>query len=362
MNHKDENINTVSVTIYREVNIQMVNKAKVTIKDVAKDAGVGLGSVSRAINGQPGISPKTKEKILKSIEKLGYVPNQAAQSMRSNKYRNIVFFANISNVAFSRIAKGIQSELEQHGYTISFCDIGVADVKEKISSFLTGRMFDGIILSVPREDDEELNEFLSEIDSPIVTLDRDIPHMAGAVVTDYFSSVKKAAEYLLSLQHEKIALIGVTNKIRPTRVSIQAFEAAYERFGKQVHPELIFEGDFTPEAGANIMLELLPAIRSGEITAILSLNNQIFKGLLKVMREYRLSYPDDVSIITVEDSELTELLNPPITVIKRPLQEVGVRLAKTVLELIEREDSSPVMLPTEFIIRESCAVNKPKGS
>ncbi|UUZ96935.1 LacI family transcriptional regulator [Paenibacillus sp. P25] len=186
----------------------MNNKSKVTIKDVALHAGVGLGTVSRAINGAPGISIKTKKKIFESIQRLGYIPDQTAQSMRSNKYKSIAFFIDISNVSFTQIAKGIQNQLEDSGYTLSLCDIGQNNVVDKIASFLSGRNFDGIILSVPREDDEELQKLLAGVKIPIVTLDRDIPGLAPGISTDYSSSVKKATSYLLSLGHEGIALIG----------------------------------------------------------------------------------------------------------------------------------------------------------
>ena len=162
----------------------MAQEKKVTIKDVARDAGVGLGTVSRAINGSANISLETKQKIFESIKKLGYVPNQTAQSMRSNKYRSIALFVNISNVAFAQIAKGIQNELDYSGYTLSLCDVGERDAAGKIDSFLAGRKFDGIILSVPREDDEQLHKVLSKVSVPIVTLDRDVPGVAGGVVID----------------------------------------------------------------------------------------------------------------------------------------------------------------------------------
>lgn len=331
---------------------------KVTIKDVARHAGVGLGTVSRAINGVPGVSAKTREKIFRSIEELGYVPDVTAQSMRSNKYRNIAFFVNITNLAFAQIAKGIQNVLDQAGYTLSLCDVGHRDVATKVQSFLAGRKFDGIILSVPNEDDEELVEMIRKITVPIVTLDRDLPGVPGGVVIDYYSSVKKATEYLLSLGHEGIAVIGGSKQIRPTKVSIQAFREVFESFGKKVDPSLLIEGGFTSEAGKKIMLDLLPEIQSGRVTAILSLNNQMFHGILQVMRENGLEYPRDLSLITVEDYELTKLLDPPVTVITRPLFDTGASVSQILIRYIEQPELygklMPISMPTEFIIRESC--------
>jgi LacI family transcriptional regulator len=335
------------------------NEKKITIKDVARDAGVGLGTVSRAINGKSGVSLKTREKIYRSIEKLGYVPDVIAQSMRSNKYKNIVFFANVVNVAFSRIAKGIQQKLDQSGYTLSFCDIGETDITNKIKSFLAGRKFDGIILSVPSEDDEELNIFLRSLNTPVVTLNRDIPGLSGSVLMDYYSSVKRATEYLLSLGHPKIALLVDSHKIHPAKASIQAFKDAIAQ--KDPHQDhQIIQGNITSESGQDMMNELLPSINRGEITALLVLNNQIFQGVLKVMRAHNIHYPDHISIIAVEDNELTNLLNPPVTVIKRPLVETGESLSSLLIELIERPNVSgryrTITVPTEFIVRDSCAM------
>jgi LacI family transcriptional regulator len=336
----------------------MEGNEKITIKDVAKDAGVGLGTVSRAINGKPGVSAKTRERILRSIEKLGYVPDLTAQSMRSNKYKNIAFFANVTNVAFSRISKGIQQRLDQLGYTLSFCDIGETDVSEKIKSFLTGRKFDGIILSLPREDDEELNIFLRDLHTPIVTLDRDISGLSGVVLIDYYSSVKRATEYLHSLGHHHIALLVGSHKIRPTRVSIDAFKDVMTQKGYNDLDNQIYEGNITIESGQELMTDILPQIKSGNITALLIMNNQIFQGVLQVMRNHQLNYPDDVSIITVEDNELTKLLDPPITVIKRPLVEIGKSLSSLLIELIENPNQHnryrTLTIPTEFIVRDSC--------
>ncbi|WP_019536471.1 LacI family DNA-binding transcriptional regulator [Paenibacillus ginsengihumi] len=337
----------------------MAQEKKVTIKDVARDAGVGLGTVSRAINGSANISLETKQKIFESIKKLGYVPNQTAQSMRSNKYRSIALFVNISNVAFAQIAKGIQNELDYSGYTLSLCDVGERDAAGKIDSFLAGRKFDGIILSVPREDDEQLHKVLSKVSVPIVTLDRDVPGVAGGVVIDYSHSVKRATEYLLSLGHEGIALISGSGKIRPTRISVAAFKEAYEAAGKKLDSARIIEGGFTSDIGRNVMLDLLPDIQRGSVTAVISLNNQMFHGILQVMRENGLEYPKDLSIITVEDYELTKLLNPPVTVIRRPLLDIGAGVARVLLQYIEKPDmygkQNPLSIPTEFIIRESCS-------
>ncbi|TBL69897.1 LacI family DNA-binding transcriptional regulator [Paenibacillus thalictri] len=329
---------------------------------MANHAGVGIGTVSRAINGSAGISAKTKRKIFESIEQLGYSPNQIARSMRSNKYKSIGFFVDISNVAFALIAKGIQSELDNSSYTLSLCDIGTSDVAGKITSFLESRKFDGIILSTPTENDDDLQKLFSKLNVPIVTLDRDVPGLVAGVVTDYFSSVKKATEYLLTLGHRGIALVGGTGKIRPTKVSIEAYKEAFREQGLAFDEGLILEGQFTNESGKMLMLNLLPKIKSGKVSAILSLNNQMFHGILESIRENQLEYPRDISIITVEDNELTKLLSPAITVIRRPLVTIGQSISRILIKYMEEPElygkMPSAVVPTEFIVRDSCSLCK----
>jgi len=331
---------------------------KVSIKDVARDAGVGVGTVSRAINNAGNIRPETKQKIMESIRKLGYTPNSLAQSMRSQKYRNVAFFADISNVMFATIAAGICQQLETHGYALSLCNIGTTNVLEKVKAFMSGRKFDGIIISTPREDDEPLNRYLAGIDAPVVTLDRTIPGVAVGIMTDYYSSVKKATRYLLSLGHRGIALVCGPADILPTRSSINGFREVFGESGISMDRTLMFQDDHLDDFGARTMLSLMPLVSAGEITAILCLNNKIFHGILQVMRDNNLTYPDHVSLITVEDYELTQLLVPPVTVIKRPLLEMGAKVSQILLQYIQNRDLygklPPYTIATEFIVRESC--------
>ncbi len=342
----------------------IINTRNITIKEVAQHAGVGIGTVSRAINGAAGISAKTKKKVFESIEALGYTPDRIAQGMRSQRYKNIAFFIDITNVAFAQIAKGIHRELDNLGYILSLCDIGQTKVTEKIISFLDGRKFDGIILSLPSENDPELRNLLTSIRIPIVTLDRDIPGLPIGITTDYHGSVKKATEYLLSLGHRGIALLGGTRNIRPTRTSLKGFLQAYAEKGVPSSESIMLEGDFSQEFGRRAMMELLPSIHAGNITAIFALNNQIFQGVLSVIRENGLSYPDDLSLITFEDSELTQLLHPAVTVIRRPLMEMGKNVSYILIRYIENPELygklEPIIIPTEFVIRDSCKGVHPK--
>ena len=336
----------------------MIKKKRITIKDVARDAGVGLGTASRAINGSPDVSPETRMKVLNSVKKLGYVPDRLAQGMRSRRYRNIALIVgDISNIVFAQIAKEIQIYLEGQGYTLSLCNTGDNNVAEKIEAFLQGRKLDGIILSIPDESDVRVHEVLRQANIPAVTIDREIPGIPMGIVTDYYSSIKQATKYLLSLGHTGIVIATGSRFIRPTRVCIDGYRDAFLEAGKEPREDLICSGDLTAEYGSRLMERLLPQIRAREVTAVISLNNGIFTGIMEVIRRYGLDYPRDVSLISVEDTDMTRILKPAITVVRRSFQDMAAKSAQNLLHFIENQgevEIVPMYIPTEFIIRESC--------
>ncbi|UUZ97406.1 substrate-binding domain-containing protein [Paenibacillus sp. P25] len=139
---------------------------------------------------------------------------------------------------------------------------------------------------------------------------------------------------------------------------MQAYKEAFAAYGKTVNENLIFEGRFSDESGRLIMQDLLPDIQRGKVTAVISLNNQMFHGILQTMRDNGLEYPKDISLITVEDYELTKLLSPAVTVIRRPLLEMGASVSRVLLKYLEEPELygtlNPITVPTEFMVRDSC--------
>ncbi|WP_102346254.1 LacI family DNA-binding transcriptional regulator [Bacillus sp. Marseille-P3661] len=339
------------------------NKSKISIIDVANHAGVGVGTVSRAINNTGSISPKTKQKIMDSINELGYIPNRLAQSLRSQEYKNIVFFVNLEVTTFSRILNGMYTQFEYHGYMLSLCNIGESNILDKIKSYTSYQHFDGVILATPIEVDKELNEYLQSLDVPVVTFELSIPGLATGITVDYHSAVMQAANYLFSLNHRNIALLCGSTNI-PTNIGIiGGFREAFANHNIELQEELIIRSNASSnKIIVNELSLLMPQIRRKEISAILCMHTAFLPQLLQVMKDAKIRYPDDVSLIAVEDYELTKLLDPSITVIKRPLFDMGKKAAETLLKYIQQPDLYGQLpsniISTEFIIRESCKILK----
>lgn len=343
------------------VKVMLNNKNKVSIVDVAKHAGVGVGTVSRAINDNGSISLETKQKIMQSINELGYVPNRIAQSLRSQQYKNILFFVNMSIPTFPKIINGIYSQLENEGYMLSLCNIGANNILDKIKLYTSHHHFDGIILASPHEDDEELNEFLRSLNVPVVTFELVIPGLATGISVDYHTAVKHATNYLFSLNHKNIALLCSSTDIPSNRAIIEGFKDSFATNNLDLDENLIVRiNSSSNDFNTSELINLMPKIRSKKVSAILCMHRTFLPGLLQVMKDSQISYPEDVSLVAIEDYELTSLLNPSITVIKRPLLQMGKKIAEMVLHFIQKPElygnSVPTVISTEFIVRESCKV------
>jgi LacI family transcriptional regulator len=334
-----------------------MNRQKITIKDVAKHAGVGVGTVSRVLNRSAGVSPKVKELVEKSIAALGYQPDTLARSLRTKRTNTIAFFVNdISNVAFSTIAKGIHEELEKHGYSLLLYNTGDTRVEEKILESYKIRKVDGMIISLQTERNSHFVEQILESGIPFILLDREFPGTnANAVLSDYYNGIREAVEYLISLGHRKIGYIGSGREIRPARDSLRGYLDAMKLNQLAVDEDWIKQGDFSAGFGAAASGELLDR----KVTAIVACSYQLLIGTMETVRERGIRIPGELSVIGFEDSDFARLLNPAITVVKRPLLQIGRQMAHLLLQEINEKERSeqPVKLvvPTELIKRESCA-------
>jgi len=336
-------------------------RQKATIKDVAKHAGVGVGTVSRVLNGSSEVSAAIKAQVEKSIAALGYKPSSVARSLRTQKTHAIAFFVNdISNVAFSTIAKGIHQVLEEKDYHLLLYNTGNDKVNEKVIEAFEERKFDGMILSLPQEKDSGFITRLEEEKTPFFLLDREFHGVqANAVLSDYYNGIRQATEYLISLGHTKIGFLTSDIDVRPARESLRGYEDALKLSGLPVLPELIKRGDFSVEFGNEALKQL---IRESGITAVIAGSNQLLVGCIETVREWKLDIPKQLSVIGFEDSDFTRLLNPAITVVKRPLLQIGRQIAHLMLQRIKQEESGDqdlhaisTIIPTELVIRDSCS-------
>jgi LacI family transcriptional regulator len=342
----------------------MMNRAaRMTIRDVARVAGVSVGTVSRVLNAHATVRPDTRRVVEKAITDLDYAPNAVAQSMRIRSTHTIgcvIREINISQLAgFVRAA---HDALDEEGFSLLISNSeGRREREFELLARLARRQTDGVMMGPYTPIAGEFEEFLRGLAIPIVLIDRDQPEWADAVVADHANGTRLATEHLLDLGHRRIALLTGDAGLYPARERLRGFHEAHASRGLKPDPRLIRAESFLPSAGFGFTSALLA--QSGSPTAVVSGGIDMLSGVLRAIRYRGLDIPGDVSVIASGHSELAELYSPGIAVIAWDQAEVGRVAAGLLLDRV-RKLATPerryVLLPTEFVTRPS--VGRPPGA
>lgn len=325
----------------------------VTIKDVAKLAGVGIATASRALNNKGDVSPSTRRKVLEAAQKLGYVPNSLARSLVYGKTKKIgVIITTILNPFYATVVSGIESVLASKGYTLVLYNSNEDPYKEK-EAILTLRQqrVDGIIFA-PIEYESQNVKYLVENNIPFVLVARKTQEEnTNFVVADDFKVGKIATEHLLEKGHRRILFLN-SWKSSSARLRLEGYREALKEAGFLLNPKLIYS--LTPDTEIRPLLEDILSTKNRP-TAIFCFCDSIALEVMKILKAMNLKIPDDVAVVGCDNLDYTELLNPPLTTIEISKFEMGVTAAKILLEMLEAENKGPIqqILEPKLIIRAS---------
>jgi LacI family transcriptional regulator len=335
---------------------------KITIREVARRAGVSTATVSRAFNQPDKVRTVTRERILRVIRDTHYVSDGLAVSLVSRRSRTIgLIIPTVMNSIYASSTQAFQRTAQAAGYTVL---VGVSEFSPVLEADLIQRLLerrvDGLVLTGGTHD-RGLLEKVRRNGVPIVatwrlTGDPEIP----AVSFDNRRAATSAVEYLISLGHRRIGLIcgrtAVNDRALERR---QAFEACLERHGIVVDPRLIHERDFEMIEGAAATALMLALDEPP--TAIFCANDIQAIGAMGVCRERGLEVPRDMSIIGFDDLPITQYTDPKLTTIRVPADDMGRKAAEALIAAIaEGTPIASVELPTELILRGSTAVPRAK--
>lgn len=331
---------------------------RVTIVDVARKAGVSLGTVSRVINENASVGAELRKRVTDAARSLGYVPNPAAQNMRTASTHAVgVMVSDVSNPLFSATVAAAEEVLYRRGYNMILTNSrDRPETEREIITLFQRRRFDGMIVTLSREDDPTILRLLSETDIPTVLLERECSLPIDSVATDHHAGALHAVRYLLELGHRRIGLITVTQSALPGRQRGQAYVAAHKAARAAVDPALMSFDGFLPDAGYHAAYRML--VGEKPPTAIVAGANQM-PGVLKAVRTLKLAVPKRLSLITIGDTDVANLYQPPLTAVRWELRKVGAAAAELLLARLTGAavDKAPrrIVLPTELVLRQSCA-------
>lgn len=330
---------------------------RITIRDVAREAGVSIGTASRALNRAGRVSDAAIAAVTKAARRLGYEPDAIAQSMRTRSSGAVgLLVSDLANPLYAQIITGVENALQAAGYALLIASTQNDGKREKnLIDLFRRRRVDGLIMGPCESENPKLLEQIAE-HMPLVALDRDIAPSSTGVQVDHFAGAMQATQYLLNLGHTRIALLTPGTQLRPGRERIAGFEAAYDAKGLRPIPKLIRSEKSAMEFAFSEALSLLSA--SDAPTAFLCLGTRILSGVLQGLRHTGRTVPRDVSVISIGDTDLSQLYSPSITSLTWDLSVVGTALAELMLKRLERgadvEPESIVITP-QLVLRESCA-------
>lgn len=332
-------------------------KTPATIRDVARRAGVGVGTVSRVLNDSPAVRPATREKVRAAISALDYRPNPNARRLSLGKTLTIAviapFFTRPSVVERLR---GIESILSETEYDLVVYNVESGNRYQTYFRELARReRVDGLLVISLRPPEEHVRRLL-EFGGPAVLIDISHPDFSRVIIDDVDGG-RKAAQHLLDLGHRRIGFLSDYNDstfhFTANRDRYIGYVQALEAAGIYPKPEYIVHGEHSRESAYELASQLL--CLEEPPTAIFATSDTLATGVLEAADEHDLSVPEDLSVIGYDDIEMAEYLN--LTTIRQQLFESGVHGGELLLEAIDSPPDQPrrILLPTELVVRATTA-------
>jgi len=344
--------------------------SSVTIKEVAKLAGVSTATVSYVINNTKNVAPEKRQRVLDAIEQSGYTPNLVAKSLRVKKTNTIgVLVEDIMGYPVPAIINGISERVEKSDYRILLNDLRMLEslfnqydqimqqknkINEAISLLLFGARVDAIIYVGMF--DRNITGILNEINKPLViaysTSDDKNFH---SVTYDNENISAEAVRHLFDLGHRRIAVITGLAHTSPARMRMRGIQRAFSEAGIVLDSALVKNGDWEYASGYSCMIELLS--EDTLPTAVFAMNDLMAVGAMDAIGNAGLRVPEDISVIGFDNREFAVYLHPKLTTIEIDLKGIGQLAAETALNTILGVDKgeSSLIIPSRLIQRKTTA-------
>jgi LacI family transcriptional regulator len=324
-----------------------------TIRNVAKKSGVSTTTVSHVLNGTRFVSPDVKKRVLTAIQELDYQPNSLARSLRKKETQSLgLILPDSTNQYFAEIQSGVEKAAYEQGYSVILCNTGGDQNKENLYvNILRYKRMDGILfISAGSE-----TKVLLEEKIPLILIDRDMPDLeVDTVMADNFQGGYLATQYLIRLGHKRIGCITGPEGIISSGRRIAGYRSALEEAGFAFDPQLICAGDFHAASGKIATSRLLNLPKPP--TAIFTFNDLMAVGAIQAAVDLKRVIPRDLALVGFDDIELASYIQPPLTTIRQPKQEMGLLAVEMLINRIH-DHTLPikkVTLPVSLIKRESC--------
>lgn len=323
----------------------------VTIRDVAETAKVSISAVSYAINNSGPVSEEKRERIMKAVQELGYVQNGIARSLRLQKKGFIGYYANsLYGFFYGEVLRGIEEVFSKNNKELVAGKCNPSEDDLQVIRLLSEKMTDGAIIFSPAISDDTIKRLADE-DFPIVVLDRELygEHISSVLI-DNAGSAYRVAQYINNLGLKQVGCLvgqGFDGNQR-----LQRFIKAAEEFELEIRNEWIIDANWVEEDAFNQIIQMAKTTSVPQV--IFAFNDEMAKGCMEALKNMHFRIPEDVSVIGMDDILISAYLEPKLTTVHRPLYELGVTAAETLLQMMEGGTSKKIVLPTHLVQRDSC--------
>jgi LacI family transcriptional regulator, repressor for deo operon, udp, cdd, tsx, nupC, and nupG len=331
--------------------VKSAARSSYNIREVAQAAKVSVATVSRTLQMPDVVAPSTRSRVQAAIDRLGYTPNAQARMLRTARTHVIVALVpDISNPFFAEVIRGIEQVAHQNRYSVLLGDTQYSRVREEAyADLLATKQADGLITLLPHIPRVAVSGPLRIVNACEYVKDKSIT----SVYVDNTAAAKEAVEYLMTLGHRDIAF--VTGPM-DSPISIdrdQGYEQALQLNGIKRDRKLTVIGDFSVESGSRALETLLA--QDQRFTAVFCSNDEMAIGAMQAIKSKGLRVPQDISIMGFDDIRFARYMDPPLTTVAQPKDELGREAMNMLIEILRGTDvpARRRILPTQLVIRGS---------
>ena len=328
---------------------------RVTMSDVAREAGVSLMTVSRAINAKGEINPQTRARVLRVAEEMGYRPSNIARGLATRRTHTLgLVIPDVANPFFSDVARGAEHVAYAAGYNVFLCNTDEDPQRESaVLQSLEEKRVDGIVLCSSRLDDGELRMVVDRHPA-VVLVNRELEENgAGVVLVDDETGGRAATQHLLQTGHRAVGLLAGPPASRSGHQRARGYRAALAAAGLPYQPDWVRACSPVVESGQAVAHTLLAT--HPELTALVCYNDLVAVGALQACADLGRRVPDDVAVAGFDDIVLAALVTPPLTTCRVPRYELGAQAMRLLLEQIGGcpQGHRKIVLRPDLVVRAS---------
>ncbi|MFV0527493.1 MAG: LacI family DNA-binding transcriptional regulator [Lachnospiraceae bacterium] len=329
-----------------------------TIKDIARETGLGLATISSYLNGG-NVREKNREKIEKAIKELDFEINEMARGLKTNRTKTIgVIIPELNSVFCAEVLTEVEDILRTHGYAMMICDCrSDAALEKEAFLFLAHRRVDGLIIMPAGTSGRYLKPFL-KANKPIVLIDRKIEGIdCDSVLVDNHLAVEEATSKLIRAGHTKIGLIAGPEGIYTADERTRGYELALRKAGLPVEQKLIVHGNYEIQGGVAAIQKLVKL--NPAMTAVFVSNYEMTMGAVIGINELGLRMPEQISFIGFDNTEFARATIPKLCIVEQPTKQIAGEVARIMLERVNQTEAfepETVRLQTNYIEGNSIRV------